>query len=103
MLGYVREKVLPPLSEEELTNGITLANQYYLSHGITSLQEASVTNDLNRWQILRRLKDTGGLKSRVSMMFGIEALSQFLEAGLTVHDVADLSFLNDVLDEMGRR
>ncbi len=83
MLGYIREKVLPPLSEEELTKGITLANQYYLSYGITSLQEASVTNDLNRWQTLRRLKESSRLKSRVSMMFGIDALSQFQEAGLT--------------------
>ena len=83
MLGYIREKVLPSLSEEELIKGVALTNQYYLSYGITSLQEASVTNDLNRWQTLRRLKDTGRLRSRVSMMFGIDALSQFQEAGLT--------------------
>ena len=82
MLGYIREKVLPPLSEEELAKGIALANRHYLSQGITSVQEASVTNDLGRWQALRRFKDTGKLKSRVSMMFGTEALSQFQQAGL---------------------
>jgi predicted amidohydrolase YtcJ len=82
MLGYVREHVLPPMSEEEITKGIALANQHYLSYGITSLQEATVTNDLNRWQTLRRLKDNNQLQSRVSMMFGIEALPHFQQAEL---------------------
>ena len=82
MLGYIRERVVPPLSEEELAEGIALANQHYLSMGITSLQEASATNDLARWQTLRRFKESGKLKSRVSMMFGIDALSRFQEAGL---------------------
>nr|MBC8429459.1 amidohydrolase [Dehalococcoidia bacterium] len=84
MLGYIREKVLPPLSEEELTDGIALANRHYLSMGITSLQEATATNDFSRWQTLQRFKDSGKLKSRVSMLFGIEALSRFQEAGLAL-------------------
>ena len=84
MLGYIREKVLPPLSEDELAEGIASANRHYLSMGITSLQEATATNDFARWQTLQRFKDSGKLKSRVSMMFGIEALSQFQEAGLAL-------------------
>jgi predicted amidohydrolase YtcJ len=82
MLGYIREKVLPPLSEDELAEGMTLANQHYLSMGITSVQEASASNDYARWQTLKRFKESGELKSRVSMMFGFEALSQFQEAAL---------------------
>ena len=82
MLGYIRGKVIPPLSEEEMVKGITLANQHYLSLGITSVQEATVTNDPDQWQTFRRFKDTGKLKSRVSMMFGAEAMSQFQEVGL---------------------
>ncbi len=82
MLGYIREKVMPPLSEEELTDGLTLANRHYLSQGITSLQEATSINDLGRWQALGRFKDTGKLRSRVSMMLSIGAMSQFQEAGL---------------------
>jgi len=50
--------------------------------GITSLQEASVGNDLASWQSLKRSKDSAGLASRVSMMFGFDALPQFQEAGL---------------------
>jgi hypothetical protein len=83
MLGYIRERVTPPLSEAELAEGIASANQHYLSMGITSLQEASATNDFTRWQTLRRFTESGRLRSRVFMMFSIDALSQFQQAGLT--------------------
>lgn len=84
MLGYIREEVMPPLSEEELRHGITLANQCYLSYGITSIQDATIVNDFNRWQTFHQFKDTGRLKSRVSMMLGIEKLNQFQDAGLAL-------------------
>jgi predicted amidohydrolase YtcJ len=82
MVRYIRGQVLPPLSDKELAEGMALASQHYLSLGITSLQEASANNDYNRWQTLKRFKDSGELKSRVSMMFGFDALAQFQEAGL---------------------
>ncbi|MBA7700731.1 N-substituted formamide deformylase [subsurface metagenome] len=84
MLGYIREKVMPPLPEEKLIHGIALANQHYLSYGITSVQDSTVVNDFSRWQTFRRFKDTGKLKSRVSMMLSTEALGQFQEAGLAL-------------------
>ena len=83
MLGQVREKVMPPISETELIQGITLANRHYLSQGITSLQDATVVNDFRRWQIYHRFKDMGKLKSRLYMMPGMAVLSSFQEAGLT--------------------
>lgn len=83
MLGYVRAKVIPPLSEAELIKGISLANKHYLSCGITSLQEATASNDYNRWQNFQWFKETDILQSRVYMMLGAEAQSQFQEAGLT--------------------
>ena len=82
MVSYIRGQVLPPLSEQELTRGVALANRHYLSMGITSLQEASANNNYDRWQTLKRFKDGGELKSRVSMMFGFDALARFQEAGL---------------------
>ena len=82
MVGYIRGQVLPPLSDEELAEGIALANRHYLSMGITSLQEASFNNDYARWQALQRFKDSGELKSRVSMMSGFYALPRFQERGL---------------------
>ncbi len=83
MLGYVREKVMPPLSDEELSQGVARANRRYLSYGITSLQEATFKNDYSRWQIIGRFKEAGRLRSRVYMMLGAQARSQFQEAGLT--------------------
>ncbi len=82
MVSYIRQQVLPPLSDEELAEGMALANRHYLSMGITSLQEASANNDYSRWQTLQRFKDSSELKSRVSMMSGFDALPQFQERGL---------------------
>jgi len=82
MLGYIREKVMPPLSEAELNEGIALANQHYLAYGITSLQEATIGNNLGRWQTFRRFKNAGKLKSRLYLMLGFDALSQFQESAL---------------------
>jgi predicted amidohydrolase YtcJ len=82
MTAYVRQKVLPPLSEDELAKGIASLNHHYLSLGITSLQDASAGNDYARWETLKQFKDNGSLKSRVSMMFGFEALSRFQEKGM---------------------
>ena len=82
MLGYVRGEVMPLLLEEELRRGATLANQHYLSCGITSLQDATYKNDFSRWQILQRFKEAGIIKSRVYMMVGVRSLGKFQEAGL---------------------
>jgi len=81
MLGYIRERVLPALSGEELEQGANLANEHYLSCGITSLQDLSSSNDLSRWQTLTQLKEQDRLKGRVYMFFGIEAKPQFKKAG----------------------
>jgi len=83
MVGYLRERVLPPLSEEEIFKGANLANRYYLSLGITSLQDATIANDFSRWQTLRMLKETGILSSRISAMCGINALRHFQHNGFS--------------------
>jgi predicted amidohydrolase YtcJ len=77
MLGYIRENVMPPLEGEELERGIKLANEQYLSVGITSLQDATFVNDLKRWRNHQHFKAEGMLKSRVYMMFGKETMPQF--------------------------
>ena len=77
MLGYVRENVMPQLDGEELERGIKLANEQYLSVGLTSLQDATFVNDLKRWHYHQHFKVEGMLKSRVYMMFGKETMPQF--------------------------
>ncbi len=83
MLGYIREKVMPSLSEAELERGISLANQHYLSQGLTSVQDATMVSDMKRWQTYRRFKDNGRLKSRIYMMSGTDTLGEFQSAGMT--------------------
>lgn len=82
MAGHIRRKVLPPLSEEKMAEAMAWLDRHYLSLGITSLQEASVNNDYARWETLQRFRDNGILRSRVSMMFGFDALARFQEKGL---------------------
>jgi predicted amidohydrolase YtcJ len=81
MVGYIREQVLPPITEQELKTGIKLANEEYISQGITSLQDATVVNNLKRWQHYQSFKKNSLLKSRVYMMTGIETLQGFQNAG----------------------
>jgi predicted amidohydrolase YtcJ len=83
MVGYIMEGVVPPLSDDELAEGIASASEHYLAMGITSLQEASATNDLARWQLFQKFTENRQLKSRLFMMFGASALSQFQRVGLS--------------------
>jgi predicted amidohydrolase YtcJ len=80
--AYLQDK-LPPEPEEQIEKHITEANHLYLSQGITSLQDATVTNDLTRWQTLKRLKESGKLSSRLSVMMGMEALPQLVDQGIS--------------------
>jgi predicted amidohydrolase YtcJ len=82
MVGYIMEKIVP-LSDDELARGIASASEHYLSMGITSLQEASASNDLARWQLFKGFAENRQLKSRLFMMFGLDALSQFQQVGLS--------------------
>ena len=74
MEAYI-DKVIPPLSDAEFEKGIRLANEKYLSLGITSLQDATVHNGLREWQTFRRLRKKGDLVPRLSLMMGVDAIT----------------------------
>ena len=80
MLGFIREKIMPALEGEELEKGIKLANELYLSQGLTSLQDATYVNDLKRWRYHQYFKLEGMLRSRVYMMVGTETAPAFRKA-----------------------
>jgi len=82
MSDYIRDKI-PPMTEEELEQALSLANASFLSWGLTSLQDASATNDLSQWQLFSKLKEEGKLSSRINLMIGYPALDDFIEAGFT--------------------
>jgi predicted amidohydrolase YtcJ len=82
MLGYIREKVMPPVSGKEMAEGIKMADRLFLSHGITSIQEASVSNDMRRWDMVKDFIASGRLRCRVSLMAGAPAWRRFKDAGM---------------------
>ncbi|MFC1999428.1 amidohydrolase [Chloroflexota bacterium] len=82
MNSYIEGR-MPPLSEEDIQRGIMLANEQFLSHGITSLQDATWTDTPRRWQLLRRFQEQGGLSPHVSLMIGEGEIEEFAERGLT--------------------
>ncbi|MBN1161083.1 MAG: amidohydrolase [Dehalococcoidales bacterium] len=82
MLSYIRSEVMPPFSDEEMAEGVALADRYFLSHGITSFQEATVSNDLARWEKICSLKLNDDLRSRITMMAGAPFWKDFKQKGL---------------------
>ncbi len=101
MEAYI-DKAVPPLGEAELERGIRLANEKYISLGITSLQDATVHNGLREWQYFQRLRERGELVPRLWVMMGIDALGELQESGFHPHfgdDGLRLGAVKIVLDE----
>jgi predicted amidohydrolase YtcJ len=82
MLDYVQRKMKIETPREDLAKAIKDVSTYYLSSGVTSLGDATVTNDIRQWEIFRKLKESSQLGSRINMMPGINYMSQFKEANL---------------------
>jgi predicted amidohydrolase YtcJ len=82
MSGFLSKKIKSPISENELDWAVARANEIYLSSGITSITEASISNDITQWLFYQKLKKEGRLSSRIYMMFGVEGLEEFKKANL---------------------
>jgi len=75
MNAYI-DGLVPPPSHEEFEKGVRLANEEYLSQGITSLQDATAHNGVREWRAFQRLREGGLLVTRLSVMMGIESLGE---------------------------
>jgi hypothetical protein len=101
MNSYIDKKI-PPLSREEFEKGVRLANKECLSHGITSLQDATAHNGLGEWHTLQGLRERGLLVPRLSLMMGIESLEELESEGFSPrygNDGVRLGALKIVLSE----
>lgn len=67
---------LPPMNRQDLSRGVALANQELLSLGITSVQDASHSNDIERWKEIHSWKKTRIFKSRINLMLSVRGLEQ---------------------------
>ena len=84
---------IPPLSESELGDAVSLASGRFLSQGVTSVVDATASNSLRRWDFLRRLKADGRFAPSLSIMPAANRLSEFEGAGLEFGYGDDLSTL----------
>ena len=80
-MGDYLASVIPPRSESEMMKCMKLASNKLVSLGVTSLQDASVRNDIRRWQMFRQWKEQGTFVPGVNMMVGMENFDQFVEHG----------------------
>ncbi|KAF0119734.1 MAG: hypothetical protein FD151_1905 [bacterium] len=78
-MGPHLSKILPSMNDDDQNPGVKQAGQQLLSLGITSIQDASSHNDINRWKLFQQWKTNGDLRCRVKMMLGFEAFKSYRE------------------------
>ncbi len=78
MGSYLAERILS-LTDAEMECGMRLASDRLISLGITSVQDASVRNGIQRWDKFQQWKRSGSFTPRVNMMIGSEAFGSFQE------------------------
>ncbi len=69
-MGDFLGRAIPPLETDQLELGIKMANRELCALGITSIQDASPRNNLDRWKLIQHWKKEELLKTRVRMMLG---------------------------------
>ena len=84
-MGDYLSKAIPPLDEHELNRGIEMANQELISLGITSIQDASSRNDIERWERFKRWKSQSRLEPRVSMMLGAKGFEDYRRSNFSAN------------------
>jgi len=80
MNDYIEDRI-PPISSREIERGVRIANETYLSMGITSLQDATASNSIASWKFFRQMKESEALVPRLSVMMGLRYLDELLEQG----------------------
>ncbi|MFO8101925.1 MAG: amidohydrolase [Dehalococcoidia bacterium] len=100
MNTYLGKRVIPPPPEEEFSEGLSRANHILLENGITSLQDATVHNELAQWEELKRIKNTGLFLPRVTVMFGFDSLEDFIKIRESSDENLSLGPMKLVVDEI---
>ncbi|MCX8126530.1 MAG: amidohydrolase family protein, partial [Dehalococcoidia bacterium] len=86
----------------ELARGMDIFGRMLVANGVTSVLDATVTNDYDDWRILDDFCRSGSLKSRVSMMVSLEAMADFCECGTAMSALGAVRIggVKVVLDEV---
>jgi hypothetical protein len=82
MDAYMRQHLPPLTTPEQFRSGLQQSIQMLLSAGVTTIQDASVANDLAAYEAFRAWITGGDLPLRVMLLMGASALPEVLAAGL---------------------
>lgn len=70
-------KLIPPIEQKQLEEGVKLANRELLSSGVTSIQDVTSHNNRERWERFRSWKERNLLQPRVRMSLGREGFDEY--------------------------
>ncbi len=84
-MGDHLAKLIPLMDNGHLERGVKLVNQELCSLGITSICDASSRNNLMRWKMFQRWKESGLLKPRVCMTLGVEGYDEYQNHPFSTH------------------
>ncbi len=79
---------IPQPSESDLSSAVAKASEEFLSRGVTTVVDATASNSLDRWNLLRRLRADGRLVPPLTVMPGAGHIGDFQGAGL-IHGYSD--------------
>jgi predicted amidohydrolase YtcJ len=82
MDAYLRQHLPPMATAEEFRNGLRQASQTLLCAGVTTIQDASVSNDLAAYEAFRTWVDDGDVGVRMALLMGAAALPEVMAVGL---------------------
>ena len=82
MSGYIGRAMPSRRDHAGFLEGLGRVDELCLSNGITSLQDASPANDLDRWESFYSLEQDGHFNPRVSMMVGAAHLDSLVASGV---------------------
>ena len=74
---------IPRLSAAEIDKGVALANRCLLAAGVVSVHDATPANSIERWDAMRRLRESGKFTPSVVMMAGADRIGGFADRGLS--------------------
>ncbi len=96
MLGPIYREIMPPLSDAAWHEGIARVNRHFLAAGLTSVQDATASNGLERWETVCSLILNGHLRSRMTLMAGAPYWKDFQAVDLKTGSGDNLMRLGSV-------
>ncbi len=82
MDAYLRERLTSRPTPEMFRSGLRQAGQTLLSAGVTTIQDASLSNDLAAYDAWRTWIADGDVRLRVVLLIGVSSLPHMVAAGL---------------------